>query len=195
MTMQDQLEKLESLVAGGRVPGTSRCLVNIEKFTAALEEIRAELPEEVREAQAVIRQKEGIIKQAELEARRIRAYADDEATTIRQMAEEQSTSALESAREQAHSMIQETEVVKAAEERAEQIVAKGAEDAAAKIEEANHRLNAILSEAEGEAKARRTGADAYAREVLFNLEERIADMLGQVRQGIDLLDRTPVGVA
>ena len=112
MTMLDQLEKLENLVAGGRVPGTSRCLVNVDKFMGVLEEIRGELPEEIREAQGVIRQKEGIIKQAELEARRIRAYADDEATTIRQMAEEQSTSALESAREQAHSMIQETEVDK-----------------------------------------------------------------------------------
>jgi len=195
MTMLDQLEKLENLVAGGRVPGTSRCLVNIDKFMAALEEMRGDLPEEVREAQGVVRQKEGIIKQAELEARRIRAYADDEATTIRQMAEEQSTSALESAREQAHSMIQETEVVKAAEEQALQIVAQAGEEAAAKIEEADRRLNAILSEAEEAAESRRKGADAYAREVLFNLEERVADTLGQVRQGIDLLDRTPVGAA
>ena len=195
MTMQDLTEKLETLVAGGRVPGTSRCLVNIDKFVAVLEEIRSELPEEIREAQGVIRQKEAIIKLAELEARRIRAYADDEATTIRQMAEEQSASALESAREQAHSMIQEEAVVKAAEERAQQIVAKAEEEAAASIEDGERRLNGILTEAEEEAESRRKGADAYAREVLFHLEERVADTLGQVRQGIDLLDRTPAAVA
>ncbi len=56
-------------------------------------------------------------------------------------------------------------------------------------------MNALLPEAEEDAGARRKGADAYAREVLFNLEERVADTLGQVRQGIDLLDHTPVGAA
>ena len=35
---------------------------------------------------------------------------------------------------------------------------------------------------------RRKGADNYAREVLFSLEEKIADTLGQVRGGIDILD-------
>jgi len=195
MTMSDQMEKFESLVAGGRVPGTSRCLVNVDKFMAVLEETRADLPEEISEAQAIIRQKEGVIKQAELEARRIRAYADDEATTIRQMAEEQSAAALDSAREQAHAMIQETEVTKTAEENAQRIISESEQEAAAKLEDADRRLNAILAEAEEQAEARRKGADAYAREVLFNLEERVADMLGQVRQGIDLLDHTPVSAA
>ena len=35
---------------------------------------------------------------------------------------------------------------------------------------------------------RREGADIYAREVLFNLEQRVADVLGQVRKGLDVLD-------
>ena len=35
--------------------------------------------------------------------------------------------------------------------------------------------------------SRREGADHYAREVLFNLEEQLAEILGQVRKGIDAL--------
>ena len=42
-----------------------------------------------------------------------------------------------------------------------------------------------------QADQRRKGADNYAREVLFALEERVADTLGQVRGGIDLLDTRP----
>jgi len=48
-----------------------------------------------------------------------------------------------------------------------------------------------LNEAETSAESRRKGADNYAREILFTLEERIADTLGQVRGGIDLLDARP----
>ena len=37
------------------------------------------------------------------------------------------------------------------------------------------------------SSVRRDGADQYARETLFDLEERLAGLLGQVRKGIDSL--------
>ena len=37
------------------------------------------------------------------------------------------------------------------------------------------------------ADIRREGADQYAKETLFDLEERLASQLGQVRRGIDTL--------
>ncbi|MBT3941327.1 MAG: hypothetical protein HOF43_01225, partial [Chloroflexi bacterium] len=83
MSLEQRLEALENLVAGGRVPATSRTFVNMDRFNEAIADIRAELPDEMNESQAIIRQKESVIKQAEIEARRIRAYADEEATTIR----------------------------------------------------------------------------------------------------------------
>ena len=134
MSLEQRLEALESLVADGRVPATSRTLVNLDRFNAVIEEIRAELPEEMNESQAIIRQKESVIKQAEIEARRIRAYADEEATTIRETAEEKATIAVDNATDKAAKMIQQTEVTAEAERRAAEIVAD-AEQRAARMQQ------------------------------------------------------------
>ncbi|MDP6821829.1 MAG: hypothetical protein QF554_00860 [Dehalococcoidia bacterium] len=203
MSLEQRLEALESLVASGRVPATSRTLINLERFNAAIEEIRSELPDEMNESRAIIRQKESVIKQAEIEARRIRAYADEEATTIRETAEEKATIAIDTASERAAKMIQQNEVTSEAGRRAEEIIAEAegraariiedAEAAAAeKAEESESRISMMMNDAEADAGIRRDGADAYASEVLFALEEHVSSVLGKVRAGLDLLEnRSP----
>ena len=187
MSIGQHLDNIEAMAAAGRVKGTARTLVNLEAITEALNEARNALPDYMKESEAVLRQKEAIIKQAELEARRIRTYADEEATTIRQLAEEQSNASLSSAREQSRKMIDQAEVIKASEEEADEVVQKAEKRAAAIIAKGESRANSIIAASEMEADERRQGADNYAREVLFGLEERIADTLGQVRTGIDTL--------
>ncbi len=194
MASMDHIAKLEEMLSGGRVPGTARTLVNLEKVSEVLEELKNELPSQVNDAQTVLRQKDAILKQAELEARRIRAYADEEATTIRSLAEEQSQSQIETARNEAQSMLSDTEVVKASEDKAKEIEAEAQERAAKIVAEAQTKLNQVLAGAEDDAAQRRRGADNYAREVLFMLEEKIADTLGQVRSGIDVLDAQNMAV-
>ena len=203
MSLEQRLEELESLVASGRVPATSRTLVNLERFNALIKEIRSDLPDEMNESQAIIRQKESVIKQAEIEARRIRAYADEEATTIRETAEEKATIAVDTASEKATRMVQQTEVtaeaarqaaeiVSEAERRAAGIIEEAVADAARKNEDAESRVGLMMNDAEADAGSRRNGADAYASEVLFALEEHVAGVLGKVRAGLDLLDtRSP----
>ena len=191
MTLMSQLENLETMIVKGRVPGTARTLVNLDKISTSIEEMKTEMPTQINEAEGIVRQKDAIIKQAELEARRIRAYADEEATTIRQLAEEQSNTLLTTSQEEARKMIEETEITRAANEKAAKIETDADKRAAQLIEDAETRVNGILNEAETSAEQRRKGADNYAREVLFTLEERIADTLGQVRGGIDLLDARP----
>ena len=44
-----------------------------------------------------------------------------------------------------------------------------------------------MNESDVTSAVRREGADQYSREVLFNLESHLADVLGQVRRGIDSL--------
>jgi len=191
MTLMSQLEDLEAMIVKGRVPGTARTLVNLEKITAAITEIKNDMPTQMSEAEGVVRQKDAIIKQAELEARRIRAYADEEATTIRQLAEEQSNTLLTTSQEEARKMISETDITRVATEQAAETETNAQASASRLIDDAENNVNGILKEAETSATARRKGADNYAREVLFTLEERIADTLGQVRGGIDLLDARP----
>ena len=55
------------------------------------------------------------------------------------------------------------------------------------LQDAQRKAYRIINESEGASISRRDGADHYAREVLFNLEEQMADVLGQVRRGIDAL--------
>ncbi len=191
MTLMSQLEDLEAMIAKGRVPGTARTLVNLEKVTALITEMKDEMPTQINEAEGIVRQKEAIIKQAELEARRIRAYAEEEATTIRQLAEEQSNTLLTTSQEEARKMIQDTEITRVARENAADTEAEAKKHASKLIDDAENRVNGILNEANTQADQRRKGADNYAREVLFALEERVADTLGQVRGGIDLLDARP----
>ena len=192
MTLMSQLEDLEAMIVKGRVPGTARTLVNLDKITAVIAEMKGEMPTQINEAEGVVRQKDAIIKQAELESRRIRAYADEEATTIRQLAEEQSNTLLTTSQEEARAMIQETEITRLANEEAVVIEADAQKRASRLIDDGESRVNGILNDAETSADSRRKGADNYAREVLFTLEERVADTLGQVRGGIDLLDARPV---
>ena len=191
MTIMTQLEDLEAMITGGRVPGTARTLLNLAKVTTVINEVKAELPTQINEAEGIVRQKEAIIKQAELEARRIRAYADEEATTIRQLAEEQSSTLLTSSQAEAHRMVENTEITRVATENAAATESEARTRAGEMIDEAENRVNVILNEANTQADQRRKGADNYVREVLFALEERVADTLGQVRGGIDLLDARP----
>ncbi|MBM3959067.1 MAG: hypothetical protein FJ314_04750 [SAR202 cluster bacterium] len=190
MRIYEQLDELEHLIQGGKVPGTSRCLVNMDRFAAIIKAMRDELPAEIADANTVIRQKESIVKQAELEARRIRGYADEEAATIRQMAEEQTSSAINTATEKARKMIEQTNVLQAAELRAKDVLGEAETKANEILAKAKTDTKSkIVGAAEAEALARRKGADDYAREVLFALEERVAEVLGQVRKGIDVLDQ------
>ena len=191
MTLIAQLENLETMIVKGRVPGTARTLVNQQKISALINEMKKNLPDEITEAEGVVRQKDAIIKQAEIEARRIRAYADEEATTIRQLAEEQSNTLLTTSQEKAKKMIQDTEITRKANENAIDIESVANSRAGKVVDDAESRVNTILHDAGISAEERRKGADNYAREVLFTLEERIADTLGQVRGGIDLLDARP----
>ena len=191
MTIMTQLEDLETMITGGRVPGTARTLVNLAKVTTVINEMKAELPTQINEAEGIVRQKEAIIKQAELEARRIRAYADEDATTIRQLAEEQSSTLLTSSQAEAHRMVENTEITRVATENAAATESEARTRAGKMIDDAENRVNGILNEANTQADQRRKGADNYVREVLFALEERVADTLGQVRGGIDLLDARP----
>lgn len=191
MTIMTQLEDLEAMITGGRVPGTARTLLNLAKVTTVINEMKAELPTQINEAEGIVRQKEAIIKQSELEARRIRAYADEEATTIRQLAEEQSSTLLTSSQAEAHRMVENTEITRVATENAAATESEARTRAGEMIDDAENRVNGILNEANTQADQRRKGADNYVREVLFALEERVADTLGQVRGGIDLLDARP----
>ena len=173
-------EQLRALAASGtRVPGfRGKVMVDIDSLTRMSEQLSTvDVSDDAREASEVIRMKESILNQAYLEAKRIRTGAEEEVSRITQQAESEY-----------HTKVGESSVLKRAEEISQEMQEQAGYDSQQILQEAQRKAYRIVSEAENVALARRDGADSYAREVLFNLEEQLSDILGQVRRGIDALN-------
>jgi cell division septum initiation protein DivIVA len=80
------------------------------------------------------------------------------------------------AEEEFRKRVNESEVVKVARRRAEEIQA-----------EAQHKAQRILEQASVEAKSRKAESDAYASEVLRNLDKQLTTLLSTVRRGLEVL--------
>lgn len=179
MNSRQIVEELQTLVeTGTRVPGFRRkVLIDIDRLDALGEELKVSIPAYIQEAEEILKQKESILNQAALEAQRIKTSAEQEAQVV--------TSAADETYE---TKVGESEVVKASEERADGIKDEAMTEAQQIVQDARRRAYRIVDEAEAAAGTRREGADQYAREILFSLEERLAEVLGQVRRGIDALN-------
>lgn len=117
--------------------------------------MRVALPRDVRESQEILEKREGIIDQAMRDAKRVKAAAVTESRT----------------------RLDESELVKEAQRRAEEVV-----------EEAQGRAQRLIDQAGAQADARRSGASEYAQEVLYGLEQEMASILTTVRRGIEVLE-------
>ena len=172
------IEELESIASSAtKVPGLRRrVMVDMDRLVAVGGELRSSIPSDIQEAREILRQKESILNQTQLEARRIKEAALQEALSTRTSAEEEQ-----------QTKVDEAEILKVAEAKADQVGQQAAQEAQQIMQDAQRRAYRIIDEAEAASTARREGADQYAREALFNLEERLAGLLGQVRKGIDAL--------
>ena len=84
-------------------------------------------------------------------------------------------------------------VLREAQEKAQSIVSEASANHAALIDEheiaiqARRTADIVLREAEEKARKVRAGADAYAAQVLADLDARLSTALGSVKKGIDAL--------
>jgi hypothetical protein len=134
-----------------------------------VDQMRAAVPSEVKEAREVLSARDEVIRQAEEDAAIVRAKADEEV----------------------EQRLSESEVVKAAQARAEMLLA----EAQARIErmdqEAQERARARMGEAERAAGQQMDEADRYALEMLRKLEAQLDAFIINVRSGIDALETVP----
>ena len=158
------------------------------KAVEIINQVISGLPSELDEAGMVSRQKEAIIDQADKEAARIRNYADEEASTMREIAKRDAAGILAKAEEQAESMIEETSIIEGANKKSEEMINEAQSQSEGIVLNAQQESSRMLEESEQVSADRRDGADNYAKEVLYALEERISTILSQVRSGLDLLD-------
>ena len=172
------LDELEELCnSSGKVLGRrSKVTVDGDRLMYLVAELREKMPEHMLEAREVITQKESIINQAYLESKRLRDSANQESRAI--------TTAAQSEHE---TLVSESEIIRVAEERAQTISDEAHRKADDILRESRQESARLIGEADASAAERREGADQYSREVLFSIEERLSQMLGQIRRGIDAL--------
>ena len=172
------LDELDELARNStKVPGMrKKAVVDSSKLAAIAADLRESVPHDVLEAGEVLKQKESIVNQAYLEAKRLRESANQEVSAITM-----------AARNEHESLVSESETVKASEIKAQEIKDEAHRQGNDIVQEAQQQAFRLVDDAEATASVRREGADQYSREVLFSIEERLSQMLGQVRRGIDAL--------
>ena len=143
------VERLNALLENGRkLPLSNNVVVDQAVALDLVEQLRLAVPEEVKQARRITEESDRILERAQEEADRVVARAQ----------------------EQAAFLIEERELTRAAEQRSQQIVADG-HDQADEI---------------------RRGADEYAAGVLIRLEGEVVKVLQSIKHGLALLDeRTP----
>jgi len=116
MKLSNLIEKLEELISSGTgVPATGRVLIEREKLTELLTQIRSSIPEDVQEAQDLLQMRESLINQALLEARQIRSTSEAEAkarvteSEVTKGAEKLSEEIIEEAQRRAQRVLDETD--------------------------------------------------------------------------------------
>ena len=178
MDFDQALQELQQLYASSsRVPGfRKKVMVDVDEFAAVLNNIRTVMPADVQEARQILLQKDSILNQAYLESQRVKTSAEEEVTAQ-----------LQAAQEEHLNKVGESEVTKTATNQAQEKMDQAMTEAEDIVQDAQRRAYRIISESEDVAASRREGADQYAREVLFSLEEQLSEILGQIRRGIDTL--------
>lgn len=174
--------------AGTKVPGMGkRAVVDADKLTSVINELRVSVPADIQEANEIIKQKDSIINQAQLEAKRIKDAAGQESESIKDATQHEAEAVMAAALREQDIKVNESEIFRTAQIKAEETRVQSEQQADEVTQDAQHRAYQILDEAEARATNRRDGSDQYAKETLFDLEERLAAQLGQVRRGIDAL--------
>src|SRR5207244_9631742 len=102
------IDRLEQLVSTGtRLPLSSRTMIDEQEFLDIIDQLRVTVPEELKQARRVTQERERIMLQAEAEAEKIMAAAQERATL----------------------MLQDSELVHRAQEEADRVVETAEENA------------------------------------------------------------------
>lgn len=141
------VDRLEELFNESRsVPFTHSVIVDEDKMLDIIDQMRVSIPEEIKKAQQIITQRDRVLAQSQEEANRTLALA----------------------REKGSQVVERDAIVKAAQARAEQIVA----------------------EARAACENTKREADEYVLDTLSGLEMEMDRALSQVRNGIRALQES-----
>jgi cell division septum initiation protein DivIVA len=146
----DRLERL--LNESWRMPLSTYLVINEDDFLDVIDQMRTAIPQEIRDGEKIQRERDRIVAQAEEEAERVVQLAQEEYSRL----------------------VEDHELMIAAEQRA----------------------STVIERAQREAEVLKAEADEYARGVLLSLDdqlgaldEQIAGVLHTVRNGLETLTK------
>jgi hypothetical protein len=162
------IDRLEEMAAEARrLPVGGSIVVSRQRLLDLIDRMRVAVPREVYDSQEVMAHKEEVLRAAEEDAAKLL----DEATA------------------EIDKQLSETEVVKAAEERAREVVTEAQARAQELVLSAEEQARGRLDDAQEVSRAQMREADAYALQTLRRLEQELDGFLGTVRKGIDTLEQ------
>ena len=168
MDILHHIDRLEELVGEARkLPVGGGLVLYRQRLLDLIDRMRVAVPKEVYDAREVIEKRDEVLADATAEASRIIARA----------------------KEEVDERLKETEVVKAAEERARQILAGAQERLLELSREAEAQAAARLDDAQNAAREQMREADVYALQTLRKLETELSEFIATVRRGVDTLEK------
>ena len=151
MEILDLIDKLEAMATHAkRMPITGRAMIDADRLVELIDQMRLTVPRNIQEAQEVLDRREQIVNQTMLDARRIRATAETDARAL----------------------VDESELVKTAKVRGEEILVDAA-----------HRAERIVAMGDAEGRRIQAGSDQYAQDTLAKLEEQVLSVLNVIHAG------------
>tara|TARA_Y100001960_G_C14610251_1_gene795363 strand:- start:230 stop:859 length:630 start_codon:yes stop_codon:yes gene_type:complete len=200
MNSVEMIEQLKSMILGAtRVPGLkNRGMVDLDSLMDIVDELEKNLPVEIQESNEILKQKDSIVKSAMMEASRMRDEVQKEMNIQKVDAQKEVDAMMLKANDEYELKISHSEVMAEATKRAEelsqetqndcsQLKLDAENDSKRIIEDAQKKEKQILMTADKSSKEKKDGADQYAREILFHLEDKLSSQLNQIRLGIDSL--------
>jgi cell division septum initiation protein DivIVA len=164
--LEDILEKAPNL------PLSNKSVINKEELQEIIKDIRIKLPDEVKQAQWIKEERQKILIEAKKDAENLRRESEEKLQRIKEErqrvlaeAEREAEILKKEADKKVQDLIDESDIVKKANEQAKQIVI----------------------DAQIDAKKIRLGSKAYADELLAELEKHAAKILETVRENRDEL--------
>jgi len=162
------IDRLEELVGEARkLPVGGGAVISRQRLLDLIDRMRVAVPKEVYDAREIIEKREEVLADAGAEASRLIARAQEEVET----------------------RLKETEVVKASEERARQILAQAQARMEELSREAEVQAAARLDDAQAAAREQMREADVYALQTLKKLETELNEFIATVQRGMETLEK------
>ena len=162
------IDRLEEIAAEARkVPLGGGVIVQKQAILDLVDRMRVAVPREVYDARDVIEKRDEVIREGAQQAKEL----------------------LDNAHEELERRLAQTETVKAAHDRAREIIAQGEERRRDLVTQAEEQARGRLDEAQQTSRNEMREADIYALQTLRRLEEQLEGFLSTVRNGVDALEQ------